>query len=177
LKHLSFLLCNIYTIPEQMFKLIKLEVLNLSGNYINQVPSSISKLTGLTFLHLSQNKLTGDIPDTLSTLTNLKQLYLDRNDLSGQIPNYFGNFIHMNLLTLYGNPQLQIPPHGLLEFTVRWWPTVHHNFSFQTKASVKTLLMAQNTRKRKLGALFHQLPKDLLFEVFSWIVTQRTLRC
>ncbi|MBW1650858.1 MAG: leucine-rich repeat domain-containing protein, partial [Deltaproteobacteria bacterium] len=52
-------------------------LLNKSAKEINEIFNEISKLTNLTDLDLSGNKLT-DLPEAITKLTNLT--YLDLND-------------------------------------------------------------------------------------------------
>lgn len=48
--------------------------------------------TGLQIaLHLSYNKLNGEIPSQLSNLVMLELLLLNNNNLSGEIPSSFAN--------------------------------------------------------------------------------------
>ena len=43
----------------------------------------LRRLTGLTHLDLSQNRLTGPVPAWLNGLTALQQIYLQDNELTG----------------------------------------------------------------------------------------------
>lgn len=55
-------------------------------NLTGPIPVTIGKLTRLTFLALSANKLTGPIPGSLGHLTRLENLDLESNRLTGTIP-------------------------------------------------------------------------------------------
>ena len=46
----------------------------------------MGKLSNLDKMHLSDNRLVGDIPDELGDIPNLYGLFLSGNDLSGCIP-------------------------------------------------------------------------------------------
>ncbi|KAH7527927.1 hypothetical protein FEM48_Zijuj05G0018100 [Ziziphus jujuba var. spinosa] len=61
--------------------------LNLSRNHISgHIPESISKLEQLSSLDLSSNKFSGAIPRTLGSLSFLGFLNLSNNNFSGRIP-------------------------------------------------------------------------------------------
>lgn len=70
---------------------------NLTGN----LPSNLSALTGLWFLYLNKNQLTGSIPN-LDTLENLRVLHLGENQLSEPIPD-LRKLIHLRDLLLHTN--------------------------------------------------------------------------
>ena len=52
----------------------------------SNIPSTLSLLTALTFLDLSDSQLIGTIPTQLGLLSNLQFLSLADNNLSGEIP-------------------------------------------------------------------------------------------
>ena len=67
----------------------------------------IGRVTGL---HLSFNRLTGEMPAELGNLTNLNWMSLSHNQLSGQIPAELGSLTNLHTLELYGNELIgQIP--------------------------------------------------------------------
>ena len=57
-------------IPEEVFALASLKVLELSNNALGEVPDAISRLTNLEYLNISSNDL-GEVPDTITYLTSL----------------------------------------------------------------------------------------------------------
>ncbi|KAK9081952.1 hypothetical protein Syun_030934 [Stephania yunnanensis] len=80
----------------------QLEQLILSENQISGIiPSEIFlKLPNLTFLHLRDNFLTGNIPQDIGKLNNLRVLTLGNNNLSGRIPSSINNLawlLHLEL--------------------------------------------------------------------------------
>ncbi|KAK9081966.1 hypothetical protein Syun_030948 [Stephania yunnanensis] len=83
----------------------QLEVLILSGNQISGIiPSEIfPKLPNLTFLHLRDNFLTGNIPQDIGKLNNLQVLSLRNNNLSGRIPSSINNLAPLLYLELHYN--------------------------------------------------------------------------
>ena len=76
-----------------------LTLLSLSGS----LPSSLSSLTGLLGLTLSNNKLSGTIPPGIGSLTSLKALTLSGNSLTGTVPPSMGSLTNLQTLFLYSN--------------------------------------------------------------------------
>ncbi|KAD6119721.1 hypothetical protein R6Q59_025730 [Mikania micrantha] len=88
-------------IPSSITKLTHLTMLFLSNtNLSGPVPSFLSKLKSLNYLDLSFNSFTGSIPPELAELTEVTGIRLDRNKLTGAIPESFGTFTG-NLQYLY----------------------------------------------------------------------------
>jgi Leucine rich repeat len=67
----------------------QLEELDLADNNLyGTIPLSLSLMTSLRVLWLSNNALTGPIPgDAIASMSSLTILYLQNNDLTGPIPN------------------------------------------------------------------------------------------
>ncbi|NIM15297.1 MAG: TIR domain-containing protein [Candidatus Aminicenantes bacterium] len=72
-------------IPEEVFELEHLEVLDLSNNQLTTVPGSIAKLRKLTRLKLFDNQLTF-VPESIAKLQNLKKLVLKGNPIETPPP-------------------------------------------------------------------------------------------
>eukprot|EP00253_Pinus_taeda_P006529 PITA_06529 len=79
--------------------------LNLSSKGITSIPSSITHLTALVIIDLSENNLTGQIPEFLVNLTNLRELNLENNNLTGTVPAILRNNKNLSI-RLSGNPLL-----------------------------------------------------------------------
>ncbi|KAG5226340.1 receptor protein kinase [Salix suchowensis] len=60
-------------------------------NLVGPIPESLSKLTRLSNLDFSLNRLTGSIPSWLTGLKNIEQIELYQNFLSGELPLGFSN--------------------------------------------------------------------------------------
>ncbi|KAL6629656.1 hypothetical protein ACP70R_029421 [Stipagrostis hirtigluma subsp. patula] len=85
--------------------LIELETLTLANNPFvpGPIPDEFSKLTKLKTLWLSGMNLTGGIPNTLSALSELTLLGLSQNKLHGEIPAWVWKHQKLQRLYLYGN--------------------------------------------------------------------------
>ncbi|MBH10297.1 MAG: hypothetical protein CMG74_08110, partial [Candidatus Marinimicrobia bacterium] len=78
--------------------------LDLGENQITgEIPSGIGNLTNLTLLRLRGNQLNGEIPSEIGNLTSLETLELNGNQLTGEIPSELGNLTNLTTLNLYGN--------------------------------------------------------------------------
>ncbi|KAJ6683353.1 hypothetical protein OIU85_007077 [Salix viminalis] len=86
---------NLYAprrIPSQFGNLSNLVELWLANcNLVGPIPESLSKLTRLSNLDFSLNRLTGSIPSWLTGLKNIEQIELYQNSLSGELPLGFSN--------------------------------------------------------------------------------------
>ena len=70
---------------------------NGSSNLTGTIPAELGKLSNLTELHLSGNRLTGSIPSKLGDLSKLTTLNLAYNELSGSVPSELGNIPNFRL--------------------------------------------------------------------------------
>ncbi|KAE8667408.1 putative LRR receptor-like serine/threonine-protein kinase [Hibiscus syriacus] len=93
-------------------RLLTLQVLDLrSCNVSGVIPLSISNLTNLTSLYLSDNRLTGWIPSTLGGLLSLLVLDLSKNSLTGSIPSSLFSLRNLTGLDIASNNLTgSIPP-------------------------------------------------------------------
>lgn len=81
-----------------------LQVLDLrSASVIGAIPESLSNLTKLTKLYLSDNDITGIIPSALGNLEELVVLDLSRNSFTGSIPSGFASLGNLTMLKLSSN--------------------------------------------------------------------------
>ena len=78
--------------------------LHLSFNRLTgEIPAELGNLTNLTELDLNHNQLSGEIPAELGSLTNLTGLDLSHNQLSSEIPAELGSLTTLEALSLYHN--------------------------------------------------------------------------
>ena len=98
---------KLWEIPEEVFELTSLKVLNLSHNQLSYLPESIGNLANLTTLNLSGNQIL-NLPKSISELANLTILDLSENKLSS-LPNFLGNLANLTNLDLRGNQLADLP--------------------------------------------------------------------
>ncbi|KAG8090400.1 hypothetical protein GUJ93_ZPchr0011g27190 [Zizania palustris] len=99
-------------LPATISNLTGLEILDLSENQFHgTIPESIMEMENLRILDLSRNSLSGSIPSHTALLKNIVRLVLERNEFSGSIPKDIGNLTKLELLRLSDN-QLSstVPP-------------------------------------------------------------------
>ena len=98
------------TIPEELFRMKKLNYLNLGYNkFSGTVSAALGDLDQLTYLMLDNNEMTGTIPSELGKLTQLSGwLSLEGNKLHGTVPESFqdltkATWIYLNYNDLTGS--------------------------------------------------------------------------
>jgi len=79
-------------------KLTNLEFLDLHGNSLSTIPSSIGDLNKLINLDISDNKLT-ELPSSFGNLTSLEKLVLGKNNIN-ELPSSFGNLSSLKYLDI-----------------------------------------------------------------------------
>jgi hypothetical protein len=101
-------------LPEAIGQLIHLKVLKLGGiswmnenNRLTTLPESLSNLSQLQKLDLSNNQLT-TLPESLGNLSKLQELYLSNNQLT-MLPESLGNLFHLQTLYLHKNQLTALP--------------------------------------------------------------------
>lgn len=94
-------------LPDALFQMPQLQTLLLNNNQLVQVPQELAAPNQLYYLDLSNNQLTG-IPEALPNLQNLQFLYLNDNTIT-QIPFDLSRFARLQELELSGNIGLRMP--------------------------------------------------------------------
>ncbi|KAH6793117.1 hypothetical protein C2S52_003594 [Perilla frutescens var. hirtella] len=99
--------------------LSSLEHLTLQSNptLSGEIPTSISNLSSLRTLCLSQNNLSGEIPKEIGRLVNLQQLVLSHNNLSGPIAQEIRGLQRLTILDLSWNSLQETVPASIGELT------------------------------------------------------------
>ncbi|KAL5823969.1 hypothetical protein ACOSQ4_021869 [Xanthoceras sorbifolium] len=89
-------------IPPEFCHFNNLRVLNLAGNSLSSIPSCFSPLS-LKQVHLSRNKLQGELQDAFRNSSSLVTLDLGYNNIHGIIPNWIGRLSKLTYLILNNN--------------------------------------------------------------------------
>ncbi|MBA0866272.1 hypothetical protein Goshw_019541 [Gossypium schwendimanii] len=90
-------------LPSELGNLTRLQVVDLTRNYLNgSIPSSLSNLP-LTNLSLLGNRLSGPIPPEIGDISTLLDLVLEDNLLGGSLPSNLGNLGRLDRFLLSGN--------------------------------------------------------------------------
>jgi Leucine-rich repeat (LRR) protein len=91
-------------IPEELGKLVNLNILNLGGNnFSGGVPPELQSMSLLNTLDLGQMDLTGEIPPWLGNMASLRTLVLRGNELNGSIPPSLGKLVNLTAIDLSSN--------------------------------------------------------------------------
>ncbi|NGX48733.1 MAG: hypothetical protein K940chlam5_00323 [Candidatus Anoxychlamydiales bacterium] len=98
-------------IEENAAALSSYGALKIEGLNLNYLPTSIGKLTRLTFLFINNNNLQS-LPESIGNLTNLVCLLSDNNKLQS-IPEAFDKLVNLEMIELDDKP-LESIPDGLL---------------------------------------------------------------
>ncbi|XP_058735679.1 polygalacturonase inhibitor 2-like [Vicia villosa] len=80
-------------IPQSISDLTNLRFLSITQTNISgEIPNILSKIKTLVTITLSNNKHTGPLPASLSTIPSLGGIAFDGNQLTGTIPESYGSF-------------------------------------------------------------------------------------
>jgi hypothetical protein len=136
-------------LPESLWKLTQLEVLDLSGNELTALSESLGHLTQLQKLFLSGNKLLA-LPESLGQLTRLQVLHLFNNQLT-MLPESLGQLTQVKVLYLFDN-QLTALPESLGQLI-----QLQVLYLFNNQLIVLPESLGQLTQLQKLDLSFNQL--------------------
>ncbi|MFV0393284.1 MAG: toxin Cry1Ac domain D-VI-related protein [Coprobacillaceae bacterium] len=78
-------------------------VISLGGKGITGTLDGIEHFTGVMYLSLGTNQLSGAIPSKIGNMSSLVELTLNNNNLSGEIPDSLSNLSALQNLQLYNN--------------------------------------------------------------------------
>lgn len=93
---------GLVNLSTSLFKYDFLESLYLNNNKLTSIPHQISNLRNLRTLDLSNNRII-EVPPELGMCFNLRYLYLFDNNIK-LLPHEFGNLIELLFLGIEGNP-------------------------------------------------------------------------
>lgn len=95
---------KITSIPDEMFQLKNVTYLWMSNNKISApIPSGLGMMARLEELDLELNYFTGSIPDEIFSLVSLRNLYLHDNIISGTLSSSFSQMKSLEILDLDTN--------------------------------------------------------------------------
>lgn len=80
-----------------------LQSIDLHGNNLSELPYGLQRLTRLTSIDLSRNRLTNTCINVLSQISSLQELRLARNSLTGALDASVSNLIDLEVLDLQEN--------------------------------------------------------------------------
>ncbi|KAI3691070.1 hypothetical protein L2E82_49287 [Cichorium intybus] len=92
--------------------------LMLNDNMFSGPISSLCNLTSLRHLHLSNNKLSGELPNCWNNLSSLGVLNLEDNGFTGTIPDSMGALKGADMISLRGNSLIGELPSTFKNFTI-----------------------------------------------------------
>lgn len=98
---------KIRSIPSSIDVFENLIELNVSKNKLRKLPNTICNLTNLEFLTIDNNKIK-KLPYSIGRLGNLIELNLISNKLKS-LPKSFGLLIHLTELDFYHNKMRELP--------------------------------------------------------------------
>uniref|UniRef100_A0A0E0J5F2 non-specific serine/threonine protein kinase n=1 Tax=Oryza nivara TaxID=4536 RepID=A0A0E0J5F2_ORYNI len=116
-------------IPSTISNLTGLMVLALSDNQFHStIPESIMEMVNLRWLDLSGNSLAGSVPSNAGMLKNAEKLFLQSNKLSGSIPKDMGNLTRLEHLVLSNNQLSSTVPPSIFHLSSLIQLDLSHNF-------------------------------------------------
>lgn len=164
LTHLSTLLAKNNrlhegSLPKELGRLQRLEVLNLSGNRFTCIPRSLLQLRGLRSLSLGGNRLKS-IPAEIEALISLEFLYLGGNFISS-IPPELANLAHLSYLVLCDNKIQSVPPQLAQVHSLRSL-SLHNNLLTYLPREILSLVQLQELSLRG-NPLVVRFVRDLVY--------------
>ncbi|XP_057819113.2 uncharacterized protein LOC131032188 isoform X5 [Cryptomeria japonica] len=106
--------CGLSEVPKEVFYILDLEDLSLSGNNISIIPNEIGNLKRLCRLGLAGNRLE-ELPASIGELKQLRGLWVHGNILK-YLPEEIGDLPQLRILALAGN-KLKSLPNAVMELS------------------------------------------------------------
>ncbi|KAJ1276029.1 hypothetical protein BS78_05G182700 [Paspalum vaginatum] len=116
-------------LPQTLSNLTSLETILLSNNLLRgPIPGSITLMQNLAFFDVSSNDLSGPIPAQIGTLKSLQQLVLYGNKLLGSLPASIGNLSLLEQIIMSQNQLSSTIPASLFSLNKLIELDLSHNF-------------------------------------------------
>eukprot|EP00058_Branchiostoma_floridae_P022281 XP_002607771.1 hypothetical protein BRAFLDRAFT_82780 [Branchiostoma floridae] len=96
------------SIPDEVFNITDLEILNVSNNKLTNIPDAINRLQKLHWLDAERNMLR-KLPRGICSLSNLEVLIVSNNELSS-LPPELAKMKKLTKLYIHDNYLKEIPP-------------------------------------------------------------------
>lgn len=106
--HLQLHYKRLKKIPEKVFEMRNLRILDLGRNFIDSIPPEIATLTNLEVLDLRRNKIRV-VPPEVGRLTSLRQLNLSRNPIL-DLPDEMSGLTNLEELIIWCTGVVSFPP-------------------------------------------------------------------
>ncbi|KAJ8644987.1 hypothetical protein MRB53_006735 [Persea americana] len=108
---------EINALPDSLFNHLRfLRALDVSKTFIENVPSSLSKLKHLRYLNLSGSKIK-ELPESVTDLCNLQTLKLNSCQFLCMLPSGMSKMVQLRHLEIEGTDHLRVLPNGLGNLT------------------------------------------------------------
>ncbi|KAJ8644991.1 hypothetical protein MRB53_006739 [Persea americana] len=108
---------EINALPDSLFNHLRfLRALDVSKTFIENLPSSISKLKHLRYLNLSGSKIK-ELPESVTDLCNLQTLKLNSCQFLCMLPSGMSKMVQLRHLEIEGTDHLRVLPNGLGNLT------------------------------------------------------------
>ncbi|ONI16261.1 hypothetical protein PRUPE_3G088000 [Prunus persica] len=150
--------------PEELISQVKcLRTLNLSHNFLKEVPNEVGEFAHLRYLDLSDNHDLMKLPDTVCNLINLQTLRLIRCWAFERLPKGMGKLINLQHLHVMGCVDLKLPK-GIERLTsLRTLDEVHIHGDDDVDNNKEALFELSDLRNMDQlhGRLFINFKKDL----------------
>lgn len=147
-----------FSLPKEMGTM-KLEVLNLSGNQFEEIPSQILQIQTLNTLSMGGNRLKS-IPVEIENMISLEFLYLGGNFIS-HIPPELANLPYLSCLVLCDNRILSVPPQLAQVHSLRSL-SLHNNLLTYLPREILSLVHLQELSLRG-NPLVVRFVRDLIY--------------
>lgn len=130
-----------------------LEVLDLHGNQLSEIPIGFRRLERLQTLNLSKNKLSLDALEVICQIKNLRELNLASNALAGTLLENIGQLTNLEVLDISSN-QLEALPSSIAKLTKLKKLNVSGNkFSGLSFGSLISIVEINASRNKLAGTL------------------------